>query len=81
VLTKGVFFAAGKLYGLTFKQRTDLPVYNPDMLVYDVFNEDGKQLAIFRRPLRPQQQARRRLGECLRGQSGLLNRNRSSRIT
>ena len=47
VLTKGVFFAAGKLYGLSFKQRTDLPVYNADMLVFDVFNEDGKQLAIF----------------------------------
>jgi Zn-dependent oligopeptidase len=51
VLTKGVFFAAGKLYGLTFKQRTDLPVYNPDMLVYDVFNEDGTQLAILHRTL------------------------------
>lgn len=47
VLENGVFFAAGKLYGLTFKQRTDLPVYQPDVLVYDVFNEDGSQLAIF----------------------------------
>jgi peptidyl-dipeptidase Dcp len=47
VLEKGVFFAAGKLYGLTFKQRTDLPVYNPDVKVYDVFDADGKQLAIF----------------------------------
>lgn len=47
VLENGVFFAAGQLYGLKFKQRTDLPVYQPDVLVYDVFNEDGSQLAIF----------------------------------
>jgi peptidyl-dipeptidase Dcp len=47
VINKGVFFAAGKLYGLTFKERHDLPVYNPDVRVYDVFDTDGKQLAIF----------------------------------
>ena len=47
VLENGVFYAAGQLYGLSFKQRTDLPVYNPDVLVYDVFDTDGKQLAIF----------------------------------
>lgn len=47
VLENGVFFAAGKVYGLSFKQRTDLPVYQPDVLVYDVFDADGKQLAIF----------------------------------
>ncbi|MFD0726410.1 M3 family metallopeptidase [Lysobacter brunescens] len=47
VLENGVFFAANKLYGLTFKQRTDLPVYHPDVLVYDVFDADGKQLSIF----------------------------------
>jgi peptidyl-dipeptidase Dcp len=47
VLEDGVFFAAGQLYGLKFKQRTDLPVYHPDVLVYDVFDEDGSQLAIF----------------------------------
>ncbi|HUH31702.1 MAG TPA: M3 family metallopeptidase, partial [Rhodanobacter sp.] len=47
VLENGVFYAAGQLYGLTFKQRTDLPVYNSDVLVYDVFNADGTQLAIF----------------------------------
>jgi peptidyl-dipeptidase Dcp len=47
VLENGVFFAAGQLYGLTFKQRTDLPVYQPDVLVYDVFDADGSQLAIF----------------------------------
>jgi peptidyl-dipeptidase Dcp len=47
VLENGVFHAAGQLYGLKFKQRTDLPVYNPDVLVYDVIDVDGKQLAIF----------------------------------
>ncbi|HEY8585582.1 MAG TPA: M3 family metallopeptidase [Rhodanobacter sp.] len=47
VLENGVFYAAGQLYGLSFKQRTDLPVYQPDVLVYDVYNADGSQLAIF----------------------------------
>src|SRR5437016_1386059 len=47
VLLDGVFFAAGKLYGLTFKERHDLPVYQPDVRVFDVFDRDGKQLAIF----------------------------------
>src|SRR5436190_4069228 len=47
VLLDGVFFAAGKLYGLTFNERHDLPVYQPDVRVFDVFDKDGKQLAIF----------------------------------
>ena len=47
VLEDGVFFAAGKEFGLTFKQRTDLPVYHDDVTVYDVFDADGSQLAIF----------------------------------
>ena len=47
VLEDGVFFAAGKEFGLTFKQRTDLPVYHADVTVYDVFDADGSQLAIF----------------------------------
>ncbi|MDB5959034.1 MAG: dipeptidyl carboxypeptidase [Massilia sp.] len=47
VLTNGVFFAANKLYGITFKERKDLPVYNPDVRVFDVYDADGKQLAIF----------------------------------
>jgi peptidyl-dipeptidase Dcp len=47
VLTNGVFYAANKLYGLSFKERKDLPVYNPDVRVFDVFDADGKQLAIF----------------------------------
>ncbi len=47
VLENGVFYAAGQLYGLSFKQRTDLPVYHPDVTTYDVFDKDGSQLAIF----------------------------------
>lgn len=46
VLEKGVFFAATQLYGLTFKLRTDLPVYHKDVTVYEVFNEDGSHLAL-----------------------------------
>ncbi|MCE4552951.1 M3 family metallopeptidase [Roseateles cellulosilyticus] len=47
VLERGVFFAAQQLYGITFKRRTDLPVYRDDVRVYDVFDTNGKQLAIF----------------------------------
>lgn len=47
VLENGVFYAAGQLYGLKFKQRTDLPLYHPDTSVYDVYDANGKQLAIF----------------------------------
>ncbi|MEZ5461243.1 peptidyl-dipeptidase Dcp [Dokdonella sp.] len=47
VLNDGVFFAANQLYGITFKERTDLPVYHPDVRVFDVFDADGSQLALF----------------------------------
>jgi peptidyl-dipeptidase Dcp len=47
VLQKGVFFAANQLYGLTFKERKDLPVYQEDVRVFDVFDKDGSQMAIF----------------------------------
>jgi peptidyl-dipeptidase Dcp len=47
VLERGVFFAANQLYGISFKRRTDLPVYRDDVRVYDVFDTDGKPLAIF----------------------------------
>jgi peptidyl-dipeptidase Dcp len=47
VLEDGVFHAAELEFGLTFKQRTDLPVYHEDVTVYDVFDADGSQLAIF----------------------------------
>lgn len=47
VLENGVFFAANKLYGLTFKERKDLPVYHPDVRVYEVFEENGSTLGLF----------------------------------
>src|SRR5213592_3217502 len=47
VIIDGVFYAAGKLYGLTFKERHDLPVYQPDARVFEVYDRDGKPLAIF----------------------------------
>lgn len=47
VLEKGVFYAAEKFYGITFKERKDLPVYHPDVAAYEVFDRDGKSLAIY----------------------------------
>lgn len=47
VLQKGVFFAANKMYGLTFKERHDLPVYNPEVRTFEVFDRDGKHLGLF----------------------------------
>jgi peptidyl-dipeptidase Dcp len=47
VLVDGVFFAATRLYGVTFKERHDLPVYQPDVRVFEVFDADGSPLALF----------------------------------
>ena len=47
VLKNGVFFAANKLYGLTFKERKDIPVYQPDVRVFEVFDADGSSLALW----------------------------------
>ncbi|MGB1042475.1 MAG: M3 family metallopeptidase [Tenacibaculum sp.] len=47
VLEKGVFYAATKLYGITFKKRTDIPVYHPDVVVYEIFEEDGSKLGLY----------------------------------
>ena len=47
VLTNGVFYAANRAYGLTFKERTDIPTYHPDMKVFEVFDKDGKSKALF----------------------------------
>lgn len=47
VLENGVFFAANQLYGLTFRQRSDIPVYHPDVTVYTVYDADGSELALF----------------------------------
>ena len=47
VLQNGVFYAANQLYGLTFKERKDLPVWNKDVRVFEVFDKDGSSLALF----------------------------------
>jgi peptidyl-dipeptidase Dcp len=47
VLRDGVFYAATQLYGLTFKERKDIPVYQPDVRVFEVFDADGSSLALF----------------------------------
>ncbi|WP_297179910.1 M3 family metallopeptidase [Thermomonas sp.] len=47
VLENGVFYAATQLYGITFKERTDLPKYHPDTWTYEVFDKDGTPLAMF----------------------------------
>ncbi|HVR38668.1 MAG TPA: M3 family metallopeptidase [Thermoanaerobaculia bacterium] len=47
VLRDGVFYAANQLYGVTFKERKDLPVYHPDVRVFEVFDKDGKSIALF----------------------------------
>ncbi len=47
VLQDGVFYAAHELYGITFKERHDIPVYEPDVRVFEVFDANGKPLALF----------------------------------
>lgn len=47
VLEKGVFYAAEKLYGITFKERKDIPTYHKDVMVYELFEENGDQLGLF----------------------------------
>jgi len=47
VLQNGVFYAANQLYGITFKERKDLPVYAPGVRVFEVVNADGSSLALF----------------------------------
>ena len=47
VLQNGIFYAANQLYGITFKERKDLPVYNPDVKVFEVFDKDGTSMALF----------------------------------
>ncbi|MEO7209020.1 MAG: peptidyl-dipeptidase Dcp [Steroidobacteraceae bacterium] len=47
VLENGVFFAANQLYGITFKERKDIPVYEPEVRVFEVRDVDGKPLALF----------------------------------
>ena len=47
VLHDGVFFAAGKLFGITFKERSDLVTYHSEARAFEVFNEDGSKLGLF----------------------------------
>jgi len=47
VLRDGVFFAAHKLFGISFKERPDLVTYHPEARAFDVFNEDGTSLGLF----------------------------------
>ena len=47
VINDGLFFAMNKLYGITFKERQDLPVYHEDVTVYEVFNADGSAIGLF----------------------------------
>lgn len=44
---KGVFGLANKLYGITFKENKNIPVYHPDVIAYEVFDKDGSYLAVF----------------------------------
>ena len=46
-MRKGIFTMANRLYGLTFKEVTNVPVYHPDVKAYDVFDCEGKHLATF----------------------------------
>ncbi|WP_419723063.1 M3 family metallopeptidase [Sphingomonas panni] len=46
VLTDGVFYAANQLYGVTFRRRTDIPVYHPDVMVYEVDEADGTPVGL-----------------------------------
>ena len=47
VLENGVFYAATQLYGIHFKERKDIPVYHPDVRVFEVTDADGKPIALF----------------------------------
>ena len=47
VLINGVFYAANRAYGLTFKERKDIPLYHPDMKAFEVIDKDGKSKALF----------------------------------
>ncbi|MCC6447929.1 MAG: M3 family metallopeptidase, partial [Chitinophagaceae bacterium] len=47
VLEKGVFYAAEKMYGISFKVRKDLPLYHPDVVAYEVFDINGQSMAIY----------------------------------
>jgi peptidyl-dipeptidase Dcp len=75
VLQRGVFFAAEKLFGLTFQERFDLPVYQEDVRVFEVFDPDGETLALFL--FDPYARSTKRGGAWMNAyvpQNGLLNK-------
>ena len=47
VLENGVFYAATQLYGITFRERHDIPLYQDDVRVFELFNEDGSSIGLF----------------------------------
>ena len=51
----GVFGLANRLYGITFKENTDIPVYHPDVKAYEVFDKDGSYLAVFYADFHPRE--------------------------
>ena len=73
VLQDGVFFAANRLYGITFHERHDLPVYNPDVRVFEVFEADGRPLGLLLEDFyaRPSKQGGAWMNEYV-GQASLL---------
>jgi peptidyl-dipeptidase Dcp len=75
VLQNGVFFAANQIYGITFEERFDLPVYQEDVRVFNVFDSDGSQLGIFLSDpyARPSKRGGAWMNACV-PQSHLLNR-------
>ena len=81
VLHDGVFFAANKLYGITFKERKDIPVYQADVRTFEVFDADGKPLALFYGDFfsRPNKSGGAWTGGFV-GQSGLLGTKPELRI-
>ena len=74
VLKDGVFFAFNRFYGITFRERTDLPIYHPDVRVFDVIDSDDSQIGLFYADYfaRPSKRGGAWMST-FRGQSGLLN--------
>ena len=73
VLVDGVFYAATQLFGITFKERKELPVYQEDVRVWEVFDADGQPLALFLTDFyaRPSKRGGAWMNEYV-GQSGLF---------
>ena len=74
VLKDGVFYAMNQLFGITFKERDDIPVYHPDVEVYEVFDVDGSSLGLFYADYYARESKRGGAWFCsFRSQSELLN--------